>query len=163
MLQTRSGRNWEPRESVAASTWGRGGETPARCVTLGKSLPLSGSWRPLLSEKRLKSEPVWLGRRVQPLSWPATSPQNSRGGTRGGPRPSAGSRSAPGSPVPGRQRPAAPACPRRRSPGGRAEGGGASRGGGEEGAEASADGGGLLVHYKITKNTWKTITGFKSK
>jgi hypothetical protein len=32
-----------------------------------------------------------------------------------------------------------------------------------EGAEAAADGGGLLAHYKITKNKWKTIKGFKSK
>lgn len=30
--------------------------------------------------------------------------------------------------------------------------------------EAEAlDRGGLLVHYKITKNKWKTIKGFKSK
>lgn len=110
------------------------------------------------------------GRRVWPSSWPATLPRTAPRGH--GPRePIAQPNSCPplGSFGPGCQRQAEPAGPRRGSLGGRTEGGGASeraREGAEEeeeGVEASADRGGLLVHYKITKNKWKTIKGFKSK
>lgn len=61
-------------------------------------------------------------------------------------------------------RPATPAAPLPRSrKAARREGERAREGGEEAGAEASVDRGGLLVHYKITKNKWKTIKGFKSK
>lgn len=60
--------------------------------------------------------------------------------------------------LPGRLRHATPAGLQR---GREAAGGrGVSEGGrGRRGVEASADGGGLLVHYKITKNKWKQLRG----
>lgn len=69
--------------------------TPERCVTLGKSLPLSGPLRSRPSEKQLKPESFWLGRRVQPLSRPATFSVERRAWAPGEPAASPGS-----SPVP---------------------------------------------------------------
>lgn len=136
-----------------------------RFATLAKSLPFSEPGRSLQREKQLTPEALWPGAQ-RPAFVLALHPLRKTGGRTHGPprdplltprilfaRLLAPSRAGSPAEKPGR-------------PKGESWGGGTRDGGreeGEEGVEASADRGGLLVHYKITKNKWKTIKGFKSK